>query len=137
MILDFILSHTSDIIVSIILFFLVTAKIFPPHWVGGDKQYIDRNDQVVRNPKMSIIDAVTNFLFFSMLRNLIVVIGLKGSITLVMFAVIIVELVATSTISTNAVIVASIGILALYLETMVEKAKRIKFFKIFEYESKE
>lgn len=137
MILDFIASHTSDLIIGVILFFLVTAKLFPPQWVGGDKEYTSTEGKLVRNPKMSIIDAVTNFLFYSMLRNLIVVIALKGSITLVMFAVIVVELVATSTISTNAVIVASIGILALYLETMVEKARRIKFFKIFEYESKD
>lgn len=134
---EFISNHWSDIIIGIALFFLITTRIIPPKFSGMEDEYYDTTlGKVVQNRKQSLAEAVGNFLFFTTLRSALVTVGFRGATTIIMFAVIIVELIAHKTISTNAVIISIVGILALHFEQLLESADEFTVWKLFSYKKK-
>jgi hypothetical protein len=137
MVHKFIISNYIDIILVVILFFVFTAKVIPPQYAGTDKYYYDQHGNKKESQKACLIEALTNMIFFTLFKSLMISITMKGTITLLLFIIVGVELYFSKTISLNAVIVSSIGIIALYFEGIVVSAKELHIWKIFKYISKD
>lgn len=131
---DFLAHHWLDIILLLAAFFVLTYQWIPAHMAGLEKQYKDVNTgEWKNNRKQSILEAIMTSVFFTLNRSLLVVIGFRGATTILIFAVVGVELVSRHTISTNAVILAIVGLIALHFEQLVEQADEISIWKVFTY----
>lgn len=137
-ILTFMGKHWLDVLLSVGIFLLVTARLIPPQLGGLSKEYWDANQQkLIKQENISFIAAVMNSVFSSVLNPVIAWLPIKGAISVIMFVVVGVELYNTKTISTNAMIITVAAILALYAETIVERAKKLSVLKLFNFESKD
>ena len=133
LIAQFLSRHWLDLVLGLAAFFLLTWKFLPPTMAGLDRTFVDNAGNEQPQKRQSILDAIMTLLVFSLTRSLIVTIGLKGATTLIMFAVIVVELINRHTISTNAVILSIVGIIALHFENIIEQAEEVSIWKIFTY----
>ena len=87
------------------------------------------------NKRWSILKFFVNN-FFEVFNQLTLYLGLRGSISVVLFTVVGTDLYFNRTVSTNTVIVIIVAVVALYLEYMIINAEEIEFFKIFRYKAK-
>ena len=62
--------------------------------------------------------------------------GLKNVVSLVVFAVVAIDLVVRKQVSNQAVTLIVIGIISLYLDTLVQTGEEITFFHIFKWKRK-
>lgn len=72
----------------------------------------------------------------SAIRSLLVTFGFRGATSIILFAVIGVDLVPKQELSDNAVIVAIAAIIALHIEQLIAEADPIKVWKLFEYKKR-
>jgi len=122
-----------DIIVLVILLLIPVIK---PTWIGQDKTFIDNKNQERDSKKLSVLSALINLAIYPLI-NITTFLSLKGTISLVIFLVIAVDLIYRKQLSREAVILVSIGIVALYLEQLIERGRKISFLKLIDWESKE
>lgn len=74
---------------------------------------------------------------FEIFNDLAVSLSLRGSVSVVLFAVVGSDLYFNQTVSTNTVIIIIVAVIALYLEYMINNADEIEFFRIFKYKAKQ
>lgn len=135
-ILHFLAGHWLDLILGILIFFVITTNFIPAKYAGLSETYTDNFGNERKQEKQSLTTALTTFLFYTLLKSFMVTLTLKGAVSLIMFLVVGVELISTHTISTNAVIISVVAIIALYAESLIEKAKKFSIFNLFTYESR-
>ncbi len=134
---NFVLSHWSDIILALLAFFALTFQWIPPSMAGLDKQYYDlQANRMVEQRKQSLLEALMTTIVFTLNRSLLVVMTFRAATTILAFTAVGVELVFRHTLSTNAVVVAIIGIVALHFERLIELADELSIGKIFTYRAK-
>ena len=132
---NWLVNHLGDIFAILLLFFIFTIKFIPPHLAGLDKEYFDTSqNKIVSQKNQSILDAITTAIFFTSIRSLLTVLTLKGTTSLLMFAVIGVDLITHKSISNNVVIISVVGIIALYADHLVMNAEEFSIGgKLFQY----
>lgn len=127
------------------LLFLISGiiAIFPflsPKSVYDVDYYFDQNGEKVQRGRISIIRFVLKQLtaiFQDVVVSLIVSLTLQGSVTLLIFLVVGVDLYFRKSLSTESVIVTVIGVIALYMNQLVSSASELEFFRgLFRYKSK-
>ncbi len=120
-----------------LLLVVILVPIIPPQWLGLRPTYFDTNlKKDFPAEKYSILRAFVHSLL-SPLQELIIYWGFRGTVSIVIFVAIGVDLFYRKQLSREAVTLAGIGILALYLEQLIDKAKKISIWKIFEWERKD
>lgn len=132
-----VLGFIANNIVLILLGLLLLLPTIPPRWIGLQDTYFNsfyKKELPVQ--KYSILKVLINF-FLSPITEFLVIWSLKGIVSIVIFAVIGADLFFRKQLSNEAVTLVSVGILALYLEQLIEKAKKITIWKLFEWEKKE
>lgn len=133
----FLYAHWSDIVLGLAMFFAVNLRVFPPQFVGYDPDYIDdkTQDKVIQR-KQSLLEGVTQ-LVYTLTRNIIVMISLKGTTSMLIFGLVIFQLIELHTITTNAVILAVVGLVALHFEYIIEQADTVTIWKVFSYKRRQ
>lgn len=120
--------------------FLSIIPVVPPQLLGWDKIYKDQVTGAERKVlRVSILRAILH-LFTNIINgaviDLSVLFNFKTVVTLIIFISIGVDLFMRKFLSREAITLAAIGILVLYLELLLEKAKKITVWKFFEWEAK-
>ncbi len=105
--------------------------------VGQDSKYYDTGlKQEKFAKKVSILNAVIG-LAISPFINVAAFLSLKGTVSLVTLIVITVDLICRKRLSKEAVILVSMGIVALYLEQLMDKGKEFSFLGIFKWRGRD
>jgi len=126
-------TYWSDIIIITIIFFAVNYRFIPPEMVGYEKEYRDdHTKEMVKQRRQSMLDAITN-LAYTLSRTFLVMLTLRGTTSLFIFGVVVFQLIEQHTITTNVVILAAIGLLALHFESIIEQADTVSIWKVFSY----
>ena len=122
---------------AIVFLLILIYPLIPLRWLGLRETYYDfYYKKEIPAQKYSILRAIIHALL-TPLQEVIVIWGLRGTVSIVIFVVIGIDLFFKKQLSKEAVTLVSIGILALYLEQLILNAKKITIWKIFEYESKQ
>jgi hypothetical protein len=132
-----ILGFMANNIVLILFSLLLLLPIIPPHWIGLQDTYFNtfyKKEMPVQ--KYSILKVLINSLL-SPITEFLVIWSLKGTVSVVIFVVIGTDLLLRKQLSREAVALVSVGIIALYLEQLIEKAKKISIWKIIEWEKED
>lgn len=116
---------------AIILILFSILKIVPPEWAGFWK-YVNNKESEGKAVRITLLNLLlTNFLD-SVIRSffipLLAAFGLKNMITLIIFLVVGFDIFFRGQTSTQAVTLVAVGIIALYLDILVETGKKITFF---------
>jgi hypothetical protein len=115
---------------------LVCVLLYPfiqPNWIQQNDSYWDNlSNQWRPVNKFSILQAFINLA----VMPLTVFLSLRGTVSLVIFLVIAIDLIYRKQLSREAVILVSIGIVALYLEQLIEKGEEFSFFGILRWKSR-
>jgi hypothetical protein len=123
----------------VLLFLFSILKIVPPE-LAGFRKY--NND----DPKQGRASRITplNFILHNTLDSavrcwipLLSLFGLKNMVSLIIFLVVTFDIFVRKEISTQAVTLVGIGIVALYLDMLVETGKKMSFFGIVTWERKD
>lgn len=131
-----VLNFVSNNVVLIVLGVVLLLPIIPPRWIGMRDTYFDLfYKKELPSQKYSILRVIIHSLL-SPITEFLVVWSLRGTISIVIFAVIGADLFFRKKLSSEAVTLVSVGIIALYLEQLIEKAKKITIWKLFEWEKK-
>jgi hypothetical protein len=112
----------------------------PPNWLGMDSTYPGSDGKTRKRVSLNILSVVLKLLVQPISLTIIdlsVLFNFKTTISLLIFIVIGTELYFKKQISQQAVILVAISLVVLYLELIIEKAKRITIWKFFEWERKE
>jgi len=137
MVTDFILAHWSDVVIMLIASFLALIPFFPPTWGGANKTYYDifkKEDVIQKN--FNLIELIVRLLGGVILTGFSVSIGFKGTITLILLIVLITDLIFNKAITNNAITVSIVAIVALYLESVLDKADEVSLGKVFHWKAK-
>jgi len=92
---------------------------------------------MVLQGKSSPLEALTTALYFTLNKALLITAGLRGFTTIITFAIIGAALIFNRPINASIVILAAIGIVALYAEQLISQAKKLSIGKFFMYERKD
>lgn len=118
-------------IILIVLLVISILKIVPPEWAGFWK-FTNNKESDGKAPRITILNLVLVNFFDSIVRSffipLLAAFGLKNMVTLVILIVVVFDIFFRNQISTAAVTLTSVGIIALYLESLIETGKHIKLF---------
>lgn len=130
--IDFFVNNWLSIIfVLIVILPLIPARIADPFGY----EMSQRMTPPFPNKKWSMLKLATRSLF-EVFSEFALNLGLKGSISVILFTVVGTDLYFNKAISMNTVIVIIVAVVALYLEYMITNAEEIEFFKVFKYKSK-
>lgn len=118
-------------ILLVLLLVVSILRVIPPEWAGFWK-FNNNKEKDGRAPRITIINFVLTSLFDSVIRAffipLIATFGLKNMVTLIIFLVVVFDIFISNQITTQSVTLVAIGIVALYLDRLVETGKKIVFF---------
>lgn len=132
-----IVSFASNHYLAVALLVVSILKIVPPNWVGFWK-YNDNNPTKGRAPFITPLTFLLTALFDSVIRSfflpLLATFNLRNMVSLVIFLVVIFDIFFLREISAPVVTLVGIGIVTLYLETLVEKGKSISLFGLIKWE---
>lgn len=131
-ILDFFLNNWIGLIIVILLI----APVVPQKW---SDPFGYQMNQKMNPPWPSESMSISRMLLKQLLKlfsEFAVNLGLRGSVSVLLFAVVGTDLYFNKVISTSTVIITIVAVIALYLEYMVATAESIEFFKLFKYTSK-
>ena len=130
---------TNDIIINFVkenclligLFVLLIIRIVPPEWAGFWK-YKNNREIEGKAPKITplrfIFHSVVDSLISSFLIPILSMFGLKNMVTLVILAVVVINILVQQQISGSVVTLVGIGIVALYLDKLIDTGTSIKLF---------
>ena len=125
---------------AIFLFVFLILKIVPPEWAGFHK-YNNNDEQQGRANKMSIlrfiIDGVIDGILSPISIHILTLFSFKNMITVLIFFVVGFDIFIRHQISAAVVTLIGIGIIALYLENLIDTGKKIEFFGIIKWEKKD
>lgn len=118
---------------------LSLIPIFPQDKFGYYSKIWDQSTNEWRNaPKMSLLRVVFHLILSTLSEiplQILSYFGLKQTISLIIFVVIGFDVFYRQQISREAITLVSIGIIALYLDLLIQSAKKITvFWKILEWE---
>jgi len=120
----------------LVLSILFIIPFISPRYLGLSDTYFDTNlKRNMPSQKYSILRALI-YSILSPVQELLVIWGLRGTVSIIVFAVVGVDLYFRKQLSGDAMNLVSIGIVALYLEQLIDKAKKITVWKLFDWESK-
>lgn len=118
-------------IVLILLLIISILRIVPPDWAGFWKFNNNKEADGIA-PRITVVNFILTSLFDSIIRAffipLIATFGLKNMVTLIIFLVVAFDIFFRNEITTQSVTLIAIGIVALYLDKLVETGKRITLF---------
>src|SRR6266487_1869890 len=110
---------------------VLLLPIIPPEWAGYWK-YNHNNPTEDRAKKITLLRFILHFLidsiFVEILLNGMATFQFKQAITFIIFLVMFFDIFFRHQISREAITLVSVGILALYLERLIERGKHIKLF---------
>jgi len=113
------------------LFIICIWRIIPQEWAGFWK-YNNNRESEGRAPKISILRLVLHNTFegatSSFLIPLLAAFSFKNTVTIIVFVVVSFDIFFLHQISGHIITLISIGIIALYLERLIETGKNIKLF---------
>lgn len=137
MITDFVLANWSDVLIIFTASLLAIIPFFPPTWGGANKTYYDilKKEDVIQK-KFNLVELIIRLLGGVILTGFSVSIGFRGTITLVLLVVLITDLIFNKAITNNAITVSIVAIIALYLESILDKAEEVSFGKVFHWKTK-
>lgn len=130
--------------VNIILFIIFLIIILFPHIlpksVYGVDYYVDTNNSRIQREKVSIIHFFFHqivVLFQELIIGIAVSLSLRGAVTILIFLVVGGDLFFKNGLSPQGLAISIIGVIALYLDQLVQNASELDFFKgIFHFKSK-
>lgn len=127
------------IFIYLIIFLISFVPVIPPKWVFDNVDfYKDQEGNKIFRQKQPLLRFLIKQLM-GIIQDIIlgfaVALSLKGAITILIFLVIGSDLYFTKSLSSNSVIITIVGVVALYMEQLVQNASEIDF-KIFKYKSK-
>lgn len=125
--------HSHWIFVSLFLFSVL--KVFPNIWFKSE-EFI----AATKEKRVSLLTFILDSFFDSLSRasfSLLAILGLRATVTLIIFVVVIFDIVVKKEISSQAVSLFGIGIVALYLDRLIETGKKISFFGMVAWERKD
>lgn len=128
-IIDFVFNNWT--LVSFVIFALI--PIIPQKFVDPFGEEMNRR---MNPPFPSKRYSFLRFLcrgIFDAFAEFAVNIGLRGSVTVLMFIVVAFDLINKKTLSSEAVVIIVVAVISLYFEYLVNNAEEIEFFKIFKY----
>ncbi len=114
----------------IVIFIFLIIKIIPPEWSGFNK-YTDQINKIRAKRKNAlgfIIDGIMDGIISPIFVHVSTMFGFKNTITILIFFVIGFDVFIRQQISGTVVTLIAIGIIALYLEKLIETGKNIKLF---------
>lgn len=136
-VINFVKDNYILLIISLMLIIILPLKIIPPEWAGFWK-YNNNKKNEGQAPKITILQFFLNNVFDGTLRSffipMLVAFNLKNTITFIILSVVIVNILSLKQISPAAITLVGIGILALYLEKLIETGRSIKFFGLLTWE---
>ena len=138
MLTNYFLGNWTDVLIIVILFLLAIVPIFPCTWGGANKTYFDINkkeDVIQRN--FNFIELTVRLFSSVVLLGPALSMGFRGTVTMLLFVVLIADLILNKTITNNAITISIVGIVALYLENILDKAEEISISKIFYWKAKQ
>ena len=112
-------------------------KFIPAEWIGLNKM-VGTTDP--KRHFVSLFQIIVGGLFEAIARssmNLSIAFGLGNVVTFLIFAVVIFDIAVRKEISTQAVSLISIGVLALYLDELVKEGKEMSFFGLATWKRKD
>lgn len=114
--------------------------VLSPKFIYTPDYYFDNQSQKIQRGKVSILQFFLHqvvMLVQEILIGIAVPLGLKGSVTILIFLVVGADLYFRKGLTSQGLIISIVGVIALYLDQLVEKAKSLEFLKgLFKYESK-
>lgn len=133
---NLLIRHWSDILLALAGFFLAIIRVWSPELAGLNKTYFDPQGIEQTQRKMSFLEILMSNLSHVILMPFTISFTLRGTVTVILFLGIGLDIFLTKKISDNAVKIAIVGIVALYLERLIETADEISIWKIFTWKSK-
>jgi len=113
------------------LFVLLIVRIIPPEWAGfwkyNNNKEVDGRAQRITLLRY-ILHSVVDSCLSSFLIPILSIFGLKNMVTLVILAVVIINVFVQQQISGPVVTLVGIGIITLYLDKLIDTGKSIKLF---------
>ena len=132
-----IINFVKDNIILLVLSVASIINIVPPEWAGLFK-YNNNDSQQGKAKKITLLHLLLQGVMDGVIRGIlipaVISFGMKNIITLIIFVVISFDLFARHYISGQAVTLVGVGILALYLERLIETGKSIKLFGLLSWE---
>ncbi len=126
LVLDLILNNW----ILVLLFLFSIVKIIPPEWAGFWK-YNNNKESDGLAPKITLLKLILHNFFDSVLSAflipLLAMFEFQKMVTFVIFVVVVFDVFIRHQISGGTVTLTSIGIIALYLERLIETGDEIKF----------
>ncbi len=117
-------------IILILLFAVSILRIVPPEWAGFWK--FNNKETDGRAPRITVLQFILTSFLDSVVRGfilpLIAAFGLQKMVTLIIFLVVAFEIFFRHEISSEAVALIAIGIIALYLDRLIDTGKSIILF---------
>jgi len=119
---------------------VLLLPVLPPGYIYTPDYYFDNKGQKIQRGKVSILQFFLHqvvMLLQEILIGIAAPLGLKGSVTILIFLVVGADLYFRKGLTSQGLIISIVGVIALYLEQLIEKAKSLEFLKgLFKYESK-
>lgn len=114
--------------------------IIPPRFIYVPDYYFDNQNQKIQRGKVSILHFFLHqivVLVQDVLVGFAVALGLKGSVTILIFLVVGADFYFRKSLSVESLTITIIGVIALYLDQLVQNASELEFFRgLFKYKSK-
>lgn len=127
LLIDFIVNN----FVLLLILLISILRVIPPEWAGFWK-YNNNKESDGHAIKLSILSFILQNLVDSVLRtfviNFLTAFNFKNMVTFIIFAIVIFDVFIRKQISGAAVTLIGIGIVALYLDRLIETGKHIKLF---------
>lgn len=136
MIIKFITLYWLDLIVMIAIFIMSIIPIFPPEWGGANKTWRDYDGSEKPQKNFNLIELIVRLFSSVVLLGPALSIGFRGTVTLILFIVLISDLVLNKSITNNAITISIVAIVALYAEQMINSAEEITLGKVFTWKAK-
>ncbi|MDP4000412.1 MAG: hypothetical protein Q8Q11_03210 [bacterium] len=108
---------------------ILLAPVIPPTWVGMTATYIDPEGNQQKSQRFSLWGAFMKLI----LQDLIVFIGFRGTITLVLLGAVGLDIYFQEKLTTQAVVLAVVGLVALYFEQLMERGEYLELRGIFRW----
>ncbi|RJR16270.1 hypothetical protein C4579_00335 [Candidatus Microgenomates bacterium] len=127
LVIDFVINN----FLLLIIILISILKILPPEWAGFWK-YNNNKESDGLAPKISILHFVFHNLVDSVIRifviNLLTAFNFKNMVTFLIFTIVIFDVFISHKISGTGVTLIGIGIIALYLDRLIDIGEHIKLF---------
>lgn len=126
MILDFVINYWADILIVVPIFALALLPIIPPTFAGLNKTYFDYYSGKEKDQKkLNFFELVIQLISHLVVTGPVLSIGFRGTVTLILFLILGADLFLNRRITDNAVTLSIVGIVALYLEKIIDTADEI------------